>query len=109
MTLLDIDNGSGDIRDGKWLGYRATPLEVYLQLKEPLALSDVAIRTYLNTRGHIFPPASIAIWGGITPDQLELIGKTSPKQLAEHPQAENQISKFSLNENNIHSIQVSLH
>src|SRR3546814_17466883 len=56
FSLFDLDDGSSDIRDGKWIGYRGRPLEAVLQFKKPIMLSNVSLSTFINTRAHMYPP-----------------------------------------------------
>ncbi|HYH56340.1 MAG TPA: c-type cytochrome domain-containing protein, partial [Anseongella sp.] len=83
-SLFDLDNGSMDNRDGKWLGYRGTPLTAELEFKNPVALTEVALSALTNTRGHMFPPAAIQVWGGSGPQDMELLGTATPEMPGEH-------------------------
>ncbi|QEC52049.1 Fn3 domain-containing protein [Anseongella ginsenosidimutans] len=87
FTLFDLDNGSMDIRDGKWLGYRGGELSASLEFKEPHTLNGVALSTFMNTGGYIFPPASVEVWGGADSSQLALLYKKSFEMPGEHQPA----------------------
>src|SRR3546814_792407 len=91
FSLFDLDDGSSDIRDGKWIGYRGRPLEAVLQFKKPIMLSNVSLSTFINTRAHLYPPFSIEVWGGGPGEEATLLTKKSVDPPKEHQPASKQI------------------
>ncbi|MFS8616710.1 MAG: c-type cytochrome domain-containing protein [Solitalea sp.] len=106
VSLFDLENGSTDIRDGKWLGYQGMPLEAYLLFNQPIQINEVAVSSLVNTGGHIFPPASIEVWGGDDPEDLKLLGTANPDKLQEHQPVEKQIYRNTLNGNTVSYLKV---
>src|SRR3546814_17854922 len=64
FSMFDLDDGSSDIRDGKWIGYRGGPLEAVRQCKRHIRLSNVSLSTFINPRAHLYPPFCIEVGDG---------------------------------------------
>jgi len=82
------------------------PLEAYLLFNQPIQINEVAVSSLVNTGGHIFPPASIEVWGGDDPEDLKLLGTANPDKLQEHQPVEKQIYRNTLNGNTVSYLKV---
>src|SRR3546814_6148898 len=51
-SLFDLDDGSSDIRDGRWRGYRGRPLEAVLQFRKSIKIVRAHVLTYI-TNAHL--------------------------------------------------------
>ena len=70
LTLFDLNKGSANFKDGKWLGFNGDDFVVDVEFKTSKVLSSVFISMMEDLGAWIFPPASIEIWGGNNPNQL---------------------------------------
>ncbi len=82
-TFSDQQTGNFDITSGKWLGFRYNNMELLMTFRQPVKMKHVTLNTMRLTRSYIFPPASIEVWGGTAPGQLQLLKKISPPQPAQ--------------------------
>ncbi|MBN8859988.1 MAG: chitobiase/beta-hexosaminidase C-terminal domain-containing protein [Sphingobacteriales bacterium] len=76
-----IDGQLGDvsnISNGDWFGYYGSDAAYYLLFKKTVTIKDVLLNMMQNLGGHIFPPATIDIWGGADSSHLRLLGSSSP-------------------------------
>lgn len=70
QLLIDRDKSDPNYGNGKWLGYHGRPVVATLLFRQPATVSNVTVSMIKSVNEHIFPPASIQIWGG--PDSLHL-------------------------------------
>jgi uncharacterized membrane protein len=83
-SLVDLEKGDPNIfADGKWLGYRETPLEAVLYFGKPVRPSVFTINALKNVGGFIVPPASVEVWGGMDIKNLKLLARITPAQPTE--------------------------
>ena len=69
-TLFDLNKGSNNYKDGKWLGFNGDDLVVDIEFEKSKVLTAVFISTIEDLGAWIFPSTSIEIWGGNDPNQL---------------------------------------
>lgn len=77
-TLIDLQKGDLNFASGKWLGFRKNDMECLLFFNTPVLARDVTLSAMVNTGASIMPPADIEVWGGATPQRLELLGRLTP-------------------------------
>src|SRR5690606_26939202 len=106
VSLFDLENGSTDIRDGKWLGYQGMPLEAYLLLNQPIQINEVAVSSLVNTRGRAYPPALIQLWGGDEQEALSLLTRIRPGQPERHLTRQVKIIECSLEPSHITQLSI---
>lgn len=74
-----MDGTQGDIRNfqtNSWLGFRKEPMEVLFDFGEkPPTLNKVVGSFGKRMESEIFLPASVEIWGGNNPENLQILGK----------------------------------
>ncbi len=74
-----MDGTQGDIRNfqtNSWLGFRKEPMEVLFDFGEkPPTLNKVVGSFGKRMESEIFLPANVEIWGGNTPENLQILGK----------------------------------
>lgn len=74
--LKDGDLGNyTNLSNGEWLGYRNNEAAFYLFFQEKIQPRNIILQMAQNLRGHIFPAASIEVWGGTSQHDLKLLGK----------------------------------
>ncbi len=74
--LKDGDLGNyTNLANGEWLGYRNNEAAFYLYFHKKVQPQNIILQMAQNPRGHIFPPAAIEVWGGLSRDDLILLGK----------------------------------
>lgn len=76
--LIDRDKSEPNYGNGKWLGYHGRPVVATLLFRQPAAVSNVTVSMIQSVDEHIFPPASIQIWGGADSLHLKLLKTLSP-------------------------------
>ncbi|MCD8193383.1 MAG: family 20 glycosylhydrolase, partial [Tannerellaceae bacterium] len=61
-TLVDGMTGYNEsYRTGTWIGFLAGSLDATIRLDDQTSFSKVSFNTFVNTRGALFPPASLTI------------------------------------------------
>ena len=76
-TLIDLNRGSKDHRDGHWLGFEAIHTGVDITLEDNQAVNSVSISALSAPNSWIFFPAAIEVYQGERPEQLELVHKAA--------------------------------
>ncbi|MGV3639463.1 MAG: c-type cytochrome domain-containing protein [Adhaeribacter sp.] len=90
-TFFDGELGSFNANSPAWAnnwgGVFKNPLELVAQFKQPITLSSVALNTLIESENNIFPPETLEVWGGTSPDKLELLSSLclSQPEKAEKP------------------------
>ncbi len=69
-SLFDLDKGSENFRDGKWLGFNGDDLIVDIELEKAKTINTVFISTMDDLGSWIFPSPNLEVWGGKSVDQL---------------------------------------
>lgn len=78
-TLQDRKKGERvNFRSGAWLGYRDTPFST-LFFFEDQPIEQVVVSYLQNMGSYIMPPVFVELWGGDSPDQLQLLKKITPE------------------------------
>lgn len=79
-TLTDGELGSFDnVGNGDWFGYQKNEAAFYFLFEKETSVQSVFFLACRNLGRHIFPPASIEIWGGEDKDHLKPLGKLIPE------------------------------
>ena len=63
-----------------WAGFFQNDMELLLEYKVPVSVSDIGMQILVEPSNVIFPPSSLELWGGNGLNELKLIGKMKPKQ-----------------------------
>ena len=79
-TLKDLEKGTLNFGDGKWLAFRKNNMECMLAFSKPVRPHSITISSLVNTGAIIFPPKSISVWGGNDPKTLKLLYHIAPAQ-----------------------------
>jgi len=61
-SLIDMRRGTTDFRDGKWLGYQGTNVEIILDLGTQKAVNRLTVSTLEDTNSYIFFPTGLEIF-----------------------------------------------
>ena len=80
VTLMDMQLGSLNFGDGKWLGYRDNPMQVILYFPQTITAKSIGFSLLENVDGYIFPPAKIEVWASADAKQWKALGSIVPKQ-----------------------------
>ncbi|MEO6314858.1 MAG: c-type cytochrome domain-containing protein [Chitinophagaceae bacterium] len=80
QTLVNMEKGEANLRNGKWLGFRSNKMEMLLHYAKPVMVSSVTLSTAIEIGGYIMPPAVIEIWGGSNEKKLVRLGRMVPQQ-----------------------------
>lgn len=62
-TLFDLQKGSKDLHDGRWLGFKTDSAVVELQFKQGTMNRILLISTLFDPGAWIFPPKSVEVYG----------------------------------------------
>lgn len=83
-TFFDGEMGSFNANSpawaNNWAGFLRNDMELLLEYKTPVTVSNISMRVLVEPETVIFPPASIEIWGGDDPDRLKLLRQMKPTQ-----------------------------
>ncbi|MBN9383877.1 MAG: chitobiase/beta-hexosaminidase C-terminal domain-containing protein [Chitinophagaceae bacterium] len=77
-TLKDLQKGSQNFGDGKWIAYRNNRMECILKFSRPVHARSITVSSLVNVGAMIFPPRNISIMGGNDPADLRLLYQFSP-------------------------------
>jgi hypothetical protein len=77
-TLKDLQKGSQNFGDGKWIAFRNNGMECMLQFSKPVRARSITVSTLVNVGAMIFPPRNIRIMGGNDPSNLRLLYQLAP-------------------------------
>lgn len=78
-TLNDLEKSDLNFANGKWIGYQGRPVTATMLFNKPVQVRTVTISMMQSVNEHIFPPASIQIWGGRDKDHLTLLQTLRPE------------------------------
>ncbi|HEV3250606.1 MAG TPA: chitobiase/beta-hexosaminidase C-terminal domain-containing protein [Puia sp.] len=79
-TLKDLEMGTLNFGDGKWLAYRKNNMACMLAFSKPVRPQIITISSLVNIGALIFPPKSIRVWGGNDPNKLKPLYHIAPAQ-----------------------------
>jgi hypothetical protein len=77
-TLKDLQKGSQNFGDGKWIAFRTGRMECMLRFAKPIHARSVTVSSLVNVAAMIFPPKNIRIMGGNDPANLRLLYQFNP-------------------------------
>jgi len=77
-TLKDLQKGSQNFGDGKWIAFRNNRMECMLRFSKPVHARSITISSLVNVGAMIMPPKSIRIMGGDDPGNLRLLYQFAP-------------------------------
>ncbi len=60
-ALFDLKNGSRDLKDGQWLGFRQDTVVVEVQFAQPVTCKNVVLSTLFAPESWVFPPARVEV------------------------------------------------
>nr|WP_280867186.1 c-type cytochrome domain-containing protein [Lunatimonas salinarum] len=84
LTFFDGEMGTFNANSpawaNNWAGFLNNDMELLLEYRKPVPVSQVAMRVLVEPETVIFPPASLEVWAGNEPDRLQLLGRIQPKQ-----------------------------
>ena len=79
-TLINGEKGDGNLRNGKWLGFRRNKMEMVLYYATPVNVSSVTLSSYVDIGSYIMPPLSVEVWGGSNEKNLLRLSHITPQQ-----------------------------
>ncbi|MEO5594815.1 MAG: DUF2231 domain-containing protein [Chitinophagaceae bacterium] len=79
-TLINAEKGDGNLRAGKWLGFRRNKMEMLLHYAQPVKVSSVSLSSYIDIGGFIMPPVYIEVWGGRDEKNMVRLSHITPEQ-----------------------------
>ncbi len=79
-TLIDGEKGDGNLRGGKWLGFRRNKMEIVLHYPAPVLVSSVTLSSYVDIGSYIMPPVFVEVWGGSTEKNMVRLSRITPPQ-----------------------------
>ena len=79
-TLIDFVKGDNNFRSGKWIGFRANPMEALLLFNNPSTISTVTVSSLVDIGSFLMPPVSLEVWGGSDPKKLKRLTGITPEQ-----------------------------
>lgn len=80
VSLFDLQKGTRDIRDGRWLGFRMDSVVVLdVFFKAPVLYKRLMVSTLFDPNAWVFPPAAIEVLGAEAGKDLKPMGVWSAK------------------------------
>jgi uncharacterized membrane protein len=77
-TIIDQVKSDPPFNNGKWIGFHGQQVTAFLLFHQPRTVSNVTLSMMKSVNEHIFPPASIQVWGGVDKDHLTLLQTLRP-------------------------------
>ncbi|MGK6350989.1 c-type cytochrome domain-containing protein [Parapedobacter sp. DT-150] len=78
IALTDLESGSGNTADGKWLGYHGKRMVASMHFDTEIRTDTVSISVKQDYGSHIYPPKSVEIWGGADSASAQLLSRYEP-------------------------------
>ncbi|GJM31270.1 MAG: hypothetical protein DHS20C18_02710 [Saprospiraceae bacterium] len=72
-TLFDLEKGSLNFQDGKWLGFQGDNLEIVAKLEKTTTIKGLTVSGLANQSGWIFPIHNLAFYTSVDGENFELI------------------------------------
>jgi hypothetical protein len=95
-SLSDKQMGSGNFRDGNWLGFREKDMEVIFRFKQPAEIREVTLSSFTETGSYIMPPASIAVYAELEGGKFSFLKELKPDQPSADMPGERKTYRISL-------------
>lgn len=77
-TIIDLVKSDLNYGNGKWLGFHGQQVTATMLFNNPVKAESITISMIKSVNEHIFPPASIQVWGGRDKDHLSLLKTILP-------------------------------
>lgn len=78
-TLFDLQKGSRDIHDGRWLGFRKDTVTAEAGFARPVQCRQIIVSTLSDPGAWIFPPRRVEVYGAAKGGKWELLGSWAPR------------------------------
>ena len=78
--LFDLEKGSANFGDDAWMAFRDNRFILTCEFEEEVELNSIVLSSMVHTDPYIFPPSSIQIMGGLTDQDMKLLGSMKPEQ-----------------------------
>ena len=73
-TLFDLKKGTQNLKDGRWLGFRADTVVLETYFNKPFSCNILMISTLFDAAAWVFPPARIEVLGASGDKEWRPIG-----------------------------------
>lgn len=73
--LDDLESGSDNYADGKWLGYHGQSMEASVHFAADTRVDTLCFSVMQAYGSHIYPPAEIRVWGGVDSAGAKLLAR----------------------------------
>lgn len=94
-ALFDLQKGSRDIHDGRWLGFRGDTVVMEVFFAKPVQLRQIVVSTLSDPGAWIFPPGRIDVYGMDKDNRWQLLGN---RVMRNEVAGKNQTAKYGLYE-----------
>ncbi|WP_315820396.1 FN3 associated domain-containing protein [Paraflavitalea speifideaquila] len=91
-TIIDQVKSDPPYNNGKWIGFHGQQVTAFLLFHKPRTISNLTLSMMKSVNEHIFPPASIQVWGGTDKDHLTLLQTLRPAAPAMDDRAKENIT-----------------
>jgi len=78
--LFDLIKGPDNQSDSAWMAFRNDPFILTCEFDQEVILNKIVLSSTVRTDPYIFPPATIRIMGGMTSDEMKILGYVKPEQ-----------------------------
>lgn len=97
FTLVDRKRGSGDFKDGRWLGYQSVNVEALLIFEKTEEINRIEIGYLSNPSSWIFAPQSIFVYGSENGRDFFELGSADNAMIAAQEKKGRNAYVFSIN------------
>jgi hypothetical protein len=81
--LFNLEKGPVNFGDSAWMAFRDDPFILSCSWDQEIILQSVLISTIIQTDPYLFPPQSIIVKGGISKNEMKVLGEIKPRKLNE--------------------------
>lgn len=78
-SLYDLESGSNNHADGKWLGSHGRPIIASMHFDTGIGVDTIGIDIKQDYGSHIYPPEWVEVWGGADSVSAQLLSRFRPE------------------------------
>lgn len=81
-SMFDLQKGSRDIKDGRWLGFRGDTVILEVYFKKAISCKNVVVSLLVDADYWIFPPARIEVFGASGDKSWQPLGVRTARDIS---------------------------
>ncbi len=80
-SLFDLQKGSRDLKDGRWMGFRGDTVVLEVYFKKPVSCRSLVVSNLVDADYWIFPPARIEVFGATGDKSWQPLGVRTARDI----------------------------